>query len=415
MPARDRLTAAAVEAAKPRQKPYKLFDGGGLYLLVRPDGARWWRLKYRYAGTEKLLSLGTYPPRSLKAARKARDEAKGQLADKIDPSAQRKADKAARRSAAENTFEAVALEWYGKRSRTWAKTHAEKILARLKGQLFNQIGGEPIASLTGERLVRVLQTIERELTGETARRCRQYIDAVFRYAIQTHRTQANPTPHHEMLAPVKGGKFASITEPKAVGALVRAIRGYPGSPAVAAALKLAPLLFARPGELRGATWDELNLDAAEWRIVAERMKMRRPHLLPLSTQAVAILRGLQPLTGGERGPGVPRYVFPGERTVARPISENTLNAALRSLGYTKAQMTAHGFRHMASTLLHESGKFPSEVIERQLAHADRNKIRAVYNAAEYLAERRTMMQWWADRLDALATADNVVGLRTKSA
>lgn len=412
MPVKDKLTVAAIEAAKPREKPFKLFDGGGLYLLIRPDGARWWRLKYRYYGTEKLLSLGTYPTRSLKAARVARDAARQQLADGVDPSAKRQADKAARRSASENTFQAVALEWFGKRSRTWAPNHAEKILGRLKAQLFREIGTYPIATLTGEKLFRVLQSIEQKSTGETAKRCRQYMDAIFRYAIQTHRTAVNPTPHHETLAPVKGGKFASITEPKAIGALVRAMRGYRGSSSVAAALRLAPILFVRPGELRGATWDEMDLDAAEWRIPAERMKMRRPHLVPLSSQALAILRPLFAVTGAERAAGVPRYVFPGERTVVRPISENTLNAALRSLGYTKAQMTAHGFRHMASTLLHESGKFPSEVIERQLAHADRNKIRAVYNAAEYLAERRTMMQWWADRLDALAAEANAAGDRT---
>lgn len=408
MPARDLLTATAVDNAKPRQKPYKLFDGGGLYLLVQPSGSRWWRLKYRVDGTEKLISLGTYPPRTLKAARKARDEAKALIADGIDPSAKRQLDKAARRSARANTFEAVAREWHAKRSRVWAANHAKIVLRRLEKDVFPAIGNDPVAKLTGPTLSAMLAKIEERGVLESAHRIRQYLDAIFRYAIQTHRLSANPTPHAETLTPAAAGKFASITDPKGVGALMRAIRKYPGAPVTVAALKLAPLLFVRPGELRAAEWSEFDLDAAEWTIPAVRMKMRRPHIVPLSTQALAILRELHPLTG--RG----KFVFPSERGASRCLSANTLNVALRTLGYSQDQMTAHGFRHMASTLLHESRKWRSEVIERQLAHADKNSIRAVYNAAEYIEERKQMMQWWADRLDSLAGTENVVSLKARA-
>jgi integrase len=407
MASTDKLTATAVDGAKRREKPYKLFDGGGLYLIVKPDGARWWRLKYRLDGVEKLISLGTYPARSLKAARTARDAARALLIDGVDPSRKRQADRANRRSARENTFEAVAREWYGKRSRKWAASHAGKVMGRLVKHMFPSIGATPMGELTGAGLGHALQEIEQASTPSTAHRCRQYLDSICRYAMQTARIQSNPTPHSETLAAVVSRSFASITDPKGVGGLMRAIRGYQGAPMTVAALKLAPLLFVRPGELRAAQWSEMNLDAAEWLIPAERMKMRRAHLVPLSDQAVAILRDLRRLTGSSS------FVFPSERSPGRCMSENTLNAALRTLGYTKAQMTSHGFRHMASTMLNESRKFRGDVIERQLAHADRNAIRAVYNAAEYLDERKSMMQWWADRLDSLASANNVVAIKAR--
>ena len=405
MAAKDKLTAAAVEGAKRRQKPYKLFDGGGLYLLVKPDGARWWRLKYRVDGVEKLISIGTYPTRSLKAARAARDAAKDLLADGVDPSRQRQADRAARRTARENTFEAVAREWFGKRSKKWASSHADKVIGRLVKHVFPEIGSVPVSDLTGAGLGDLLKKIEQTGTSSTAHRCRQYVDSVCRYAIQTSRLQSNPTPHSEILAPIVSASYASITDPESVGGLMRAIRGYQGASITVAALKLAPLLFVRPGELRAAEWSDINLEAAEWKIPGERMKMGRAHLVPLSDQAAEVLQELKHLTGASR------YVFPSERSRGRCMSENTLNAALRSLGYSKEQMTGHGFRHMASTLLNESRKFRGDVIERQLAHVDRNSVRAVYNAAEYLAERKEMMQWWADRLDLLAAAKNVVSIR----
>jgi integrase len=407
MPVTDKLTATAIESARGHERPYKLFDGGGLYLLVKPDGARWWRLKYRFDGVEKLISLGTYPSRSLKAARSARDAAKKQLANGIDPSRQRQVERARRRSDRSNTFEAIALEWYSKRSRKWAVSHAAKVMGRLTKHVFPSIGSVPITDLSTASLGEALQGIERDSTASTAHRCRQYLDAICRYAIMTGRIQSNPTPHSETLGAVVSRSFASITNPKGVGGLMRAIRGYRGAPVTVAALKLAPLLFVRPGELRAAEWSEIDLEAAEWVIPAQRMKMRRAHLVPLSDQAVEILGTLHSLAGSGR------YVFPSERSPGRCMSENTLNAALRTLGYSKAQMTSHGFRHMASTLLNESKKFRSDVIERQLAHADRNAIRAVYNAAEYLDERRHMMQWWADRLDSLASADNVVSLKAR--
>ena len=405
MAAKDKLAATAVEAAKPLTKPYKMSDGAGLYLLVTPDGGRWWRLKYRIDGREKLISLGVYPATSLKAARKARDRAKEQLAIGIDPSEQRKADKAQRLVARRSTFEAVGREWFKSRSVAWADSNAEKILGRLENHLFPEIGSEPISKLTSPRLLEVLRKVEKESSVDTAHRVRQYTNAIFRYAIQTHRVQSNPTPHSEVLPPLTSARYASITDLKGVGALIRAIRAYPGAPSTRAALALAPLVFVRPGELRQAEWSEFDLSAAEWVIPSGRMKKRRTHIVPLSKQALAILLEQQKLTGDGQ------YVFPSERSHLRPISENTLNVALRAIGYSKEQMTAHGFRHMASTLLHESRKWRSEVIERQLAHADKNAIRAVYNAAEYLPERVEMMQWWADRLDTLAKADNVVNIK----
>ncbi len=402
----DKLTGAAVEGAKRRQKAYKLFDGGGLYLLVRPDGARWWRLKYRVDGVEKLISLGTYPARSLKAARTARDAAKNLLADGVDPSHRRRVDRAARRSALENTFEVVAREWYGKKSKKWVATHANKVIGRLTRHVFPEIGSVPVSELTGVRLGELLSKIEQKATVSTAHRCRQYLDSVSRYAIQTSRMNSNPTPHSETLTPVVSAHYASITDPVGVRGLLRSIRGYAGTAVTVAALSLAPLVFVRPGELRAAEWSEFNLEVAEWKIPAHRMKMGRAHLVPLSKQATIILTDLKRLTGAGR------YVFPSERGAGRCMSENTLNAALRSMGYSREQMTSHGFRHMASTLLNESRKFHGDVIERQLAHADRNSIRAVYNTAEYLNERREMMQWWANRLDSLAASDNVVNLKS---
>lgn len=418
------MTARAVEGAKPHTKPYKLFDGGGLYLLVRPDGGRYWRFKYRVDGTERLISLGVYPDVPLASrelvsrstgrkiaitgARELRDEARRLVRAGIDPSEQRKVEKANRRTAAENTFEVVAREWFAKKSRSWAVNNASKVLGRLEKDVFPRIGGDPISKLTGPKLLDVLRAVEERGAIESAHRIRQYINSTFRYAIQTHRVLANPTPHPETLTLPKRGKFASITDTKGVGALMRSIRGYQGTHVVAQALRLAPLVFVRPGEIRAAEWAEFNLDAAEWLIRPERTKMRRAHLVPLSAQALKILREIHRVTG------TGRYVFPSERTSQRPLSENTLNAALRSLGFSTEQMTAHGFRHMASTLLHESRKWRSEAIERQLAHADRNSIRAVYNAAEYYAERREMMQWWADRLDSLEQADNVLSFQVRA-
>jgi integrase len=334
---------------------------------------------------------------SLKLARQRRDELHALLEQGLDPSARRKEVKAARRTATASTFEAVAREWYGKRARSWARNHASKVLGRLNADLIPWLGATPIANITNKDLLSVLQRVEARGAVDSARRIRQNLELIFDYAEETgRRTGKNPTPRADVLeVPVKG-RFASITDPKGAGALLRAIRGYEGTLVTRIALQLAPLVFVRPGELRAAEWREIDLDAGEWRIPAERMKGRVAHFVPLSKQAVALLRTLKPLTGHGR------FVFPSERGGQRCMSANTLNAALRGLGLSKEQMTAHGFRHMASTLLNESGKWRGDAIERQMAHLPANTVRAVYNAAEHLPERRKMMDWWANHLDTLA-------------
>lgn len=396
-----KLTDIKIRALRLPKDAGKHFDGGGLFLLVTKKGRLYWRLKYRVDGREKQISLGVYPAVTLKTARRRRDKARELIAQRKDPSAERKLENAARRSATKNTFEAVAREWFVKKSPAWAKSNRRVILGRLEKDAFPWLGAQPISALTRDHLLSVLRRVEDRGAVESAHRLRQYIDAIFRYAIDTSRVPANPTPHPNALASPERGHFASITDARGIGGLVRAIRGYQGTLVTQCALKLAPLLFVRPGELRCAEWSEFDLDAAEWRIPAARMKMRVLHMVPLSKQAVAILRELQPLTGSGK------YVFPSERGRGRPMSANTLNAALRALGFSKDQMTAHGFRHMASTQLNDSGRWRADAIERQLAHGDPDNVRAIYNAAEYLPERRRMMQWWADRLDVLAASQTL--------
>jgi integrase len=405
----NKLTDTAIRAAIASGRPAKLFDGHGLYLLVHPPKPPYWRQKYYYADKEKLISHGVYPRVTLKMARKRLSDAKDLLEEGIDPSLHRKAAKAARRSAAENTFEALAREWYGKRSKAWAANHSDKVLGRLTKDVFPWLGATPIANLTSKDLLATLERVEKRGAADTARRIRQNLELIFDYAKETERLAGeNPTPKADTLEmPVKG-KFASITDPKGVGVLIKALRNYQGTLVTRVALQLAPLVFVRPGELRAAEWNEFDLDAGEWRIPATRMKMKVAHFVPLPRQAVALLRELHPLTG--RG----RFLFPSERGSQRPMSGNTLNAALRGLGFTKEQMTTHGFRHLASTLLNESGKWRPDAIERQMAHAPRNQVRAAYNAAEHLPERKKMMQWWADYLDGLA-AEKIVNMRRKSA
>ena len=408
----EKLTATVVLKAKPRAKPYKLFDGRGLYLQVASDGRRYWRYKYRIDGKEKLLSLGVYPDVPLashervdkvtgqrmwvKGARELHEEARILLRSGIDPSRHRKQQKAANRLASSNTFEAIAKEWLRRKAPTWGDSHARIIKRRLENDAFPAIGSEPVAALTGPRLLEVLRKIESRGAIDTAHRVRQYMDAIFRYAVHGQLLGTNPTPHPEVLTSRTPERFASITDPAEIGKLLLAIDGYQGTQTVRLALQIAPHVFVRPGELRTAEWAEIDLEQAEWIIPASKMKARRPHLVPLSVQVVELLAEQRRFTGAGQ------FVFPGERTRKRPISNNTLLAALRTLGYSKEQMTPHGFRHMASTLLYESREFRTEVIERQLAHADKNTVRAVYNLAEYLHERRQMMQWWSDKLVALA-------------
>jgi integrase len=401
------LNPSAVANAKPQVKPYKLADERGLFLMVRPNGSRWWRFKYRRPGTHKenLLSLGVYPDVSLRKARERRDEARRLLADGIDPGDKRKAEA----SAGAETFEAIAREWFAKHSPNWARGHSSKIIRRLELDVFPWIGSKPIASITAPDVLAVLRRIESRGVIETAYRAKTNIGQVMRYAIATGRANLDPTPSlRGAIAPSPERHHATITDPDRIGELLRAIDAYAGDYTTRAALLLASLSFVRPGELRGAEWAEFDLDKAEWRIPAERMKMRAPHIVPLASQAVAILRDLQPLTGSGR------YLFPSVRTRARPMSENTVNAALRRMGFDKGTMTGHGFRSMASTLLNEQG-WHRDAIERQLAHAERDAVRAAYNYAEHLPERRKMMQAWANYLDGLRTAPHkVVPIRRKA-
>lgn len=408
------LTDTALRSAKPQAKTVKLFDGGGLYLEISPAGGKWWRWKYRYGGKEKRLSFGVYPDASLKSARQKREAARQQLAVDIDPGQARKAEKLAQAGA--ESFEAIAREWYAKFSPGWAPSHGDKILRRLERDVFPWLRQRAIAEVKAQDLLPMLRRIESRGALETAHRAKQYCGQVFRYAVATGRAERDPTGDLRGALPSPKRKHhASILEPKRIGALLRAIDGYQGFFVTKSALRLAPLVFVRPGELRQAQWGEIDFDKAEWRIPAARMKMREQHIVPLSRQAVEILRELEPLTNHEivAKPNTPRFVFPSTRSRERAMSNNAVLAALRRMGYTTEEMTGHGFRSMASTLLHEEG-WNHQVIERQLAHAERNAVSAAYNFAEHLPERRKMMQAWADYLDALKARADVIPLFKKA-
>lgn len=388
------LSATAVKQAKPREKTYKLFDERGLYLQITPKGGKRWRLKYRFDGKEKLLSLGLYPDVSLKEAQDKRDEARKQVSAGVDPSEARKAEKIALAGA--DSFEAVAREWHAKFSANWSEGHIEKIIRRFEKDVFPWLGKKSVGQVTAPELLSCLRRIEARGALETAHRAKQNCGQVFRYAIATGRADRDPSQDlNGALPPVKAKHHASITEPKRIGELLRAIDGYKGAYTTLCALKLAPLLFVRPGELRRAEWVHIDVANKEWRIPAEKMKMKTaPHIIPLCTQAIEIINDLRPLTGNGK------YLFPSIRTRNRPMSENTVLAALRRLGYESGEMTGHGFRSMASTILNEQG-WNRDAIERQLAHMERDSVRAAYNYAEHLPERRDMMQAWADYLDKL--------------
>jgi len=395
------LTDTALRAAKPRGKPYKLFDERGLYIVVSPQGGRWWRFKYRYQGREKLLSLGVYPDVPLALARERREECRKLVARGIDPSVKRKIERDARA----DTFEAVAREWLALQRKAWSENTFDKKLGWLEDFIFPHLGEYPIATVTTQDLYRTLKRVEARGHNETAHRVRSTAGKVLRYAVVTGRAERDVSVDLQgALAPVVTTHRASITDPRRIGDLLRAIHAYRGrGPFTSeAALKLLPLLFVRPGELRGAEWSEFDLDSEnpEWRIPAARMKMNEEHLVPLSRQAVAILKQLYPYTG------TGRYVFPSLRGGHRPISENTLNVALRTMGYSGDQITAHGFRAMASTRVNEMSYAP-DLIELQLAHAERNDSRAAYNRAKRIPERRKMMQDWADYLDGLHAEENI--------
>lgn len=397
------LTETAVKAAKPAEKPRKLFDERGLYLFVPPTGARLWRLKYRLAGKEKLLALGAYPEISLKRARERREEARKLIAEGIDPAVKKKAE----REASAETFGAIATEWLQlqsqkRKGRTLKKY--EWLLEHCK-----RLGSQPIRTITPPEILAVCRRLEEQGKHETAHRARAFVGRIMRFAVSTGRADRDVSADlHGALAPVVVTNHPAINEPKRIGELLRAIDGYQGQPSTGYALKLAPLTFVRPGELRGARWSEFELDgdSPQWRIPAERMKMAEQHIVPLSHQTVALLRELHAISGdGE-------YLFPSLRSSKRPISDNTINAALRRLGYSADEMTGHGFRAMASTCLNEQGWHP-DLIELQLAHAERDKVRAAYNRAERLAERRKMMQAWADYLDGLKAKGSIVAINSK--
>lgn len=402
------LTNTAIRNAKPGPKAVRLFDGGGLYLEVAPSGGKWWRLKYRFGGKEKRLSLGVYPDVSLAQARERRDEARKMLAQGLDPGEVRKAEKSESVEQT-NTFEAVAREWHAKFSPSWVVSHSGRILRRLEKDVFPWIGSRPIREIMAPELLETLRRIEARGALETAHRALQNCGQVFRYAVATGRADRDPSGDLRGALPPSNKKHhASLTDPKDIAALLRSLDTYSGHHVTRCALKLAPLVFVRPGELRHAEWSEIDFEAAEWRIPAAKMKMREKHIVPLSRQAVAVLREIQPLTGAGR------YVFPSARSKARPMSENAVTAALRRMGYTSDEMTGHGFRSLACTLLNEMG-WHKDAIERQMAHAERNSVRAAYNFAEHLPERRRMMASWADYLDQLKAGGKVIPLHREQA
>jgi integrase len=396
------LTDTTIRSAKPSQKPVKLSDGGGLYLLIQTHGAKLWRLAYRFGGKQKTLALGVYPTVTLAEARGGRDAARKILATGFDPSVKRRLDK----QSAAVTFRVVGEELLDKFKR---EGRAPRTLAKTRWLLefaFADLGNRPVGQIIAPEMLLLLRRIEARGKYETARRLRSTCGMVFRYAIATGRAERDPsTDLRGAITTPKVNHRPAILKPSAIGALLRSIDGFEGHATTALALRLTPLLFVRPGELRHAEWKEVDLDNAEWRIPAEKMKMRLPHRVPLSRQALAILRELRPITGNSR------WLFPSVRTLARPISENTLNAALRRLGYRSDEMTAHGFRSMAATRLNEMGRWSPDAIERQLAHKEPNAVRHAYtHGAEYWSERVAMMQTWADYLDELRLAGKLIQL-----
>ncbi|WP_035076175.1 tyrosine-type recombinase/integrase [Maridesulfovibrio zosterae] len=393
------LTVKQIQAAKPKKKLYRLGDSNGLCLEVTPSGTKLWRYRYRFNGKEKMMAIGSFPATSLKEARDKRDEQRKILERGINPSEYKKDQRAA--VSGENEFESIAREWHTKFKNTWTAGHAQTIIKRLELNCFPWIGKMVVSEIEPPDILKVLRRIESRGALETAHRVRSILGQVLRYAVATGRATRDATSDLKgALPPVKHKHMATITDPKEIGPLLNNIDEYQGSTMTKCALQLAPLVFVRPGELRHGEWDEIDLDTAEWRIPAGKMKARRPHIVPLSRQALEVLFELKPLTGDGK------YLFPSIRSKLYPMSENTVNGALRRLGYTKEELTGHGFRSMASTNLNENGWKP-DVIERQLAHVEGNSVRAAYNHADYLPERRKMMQWWADYLDALKNGEEI--------
>jgi len=400
------LTDMEIRTAKPGARLVKFSDGDGLQLWLMPDGAKRWRFAYRLAGLQKVLAIGVYPATGLREAREARDAAKRLLADGQDPAIAKKLAKAAKAAANANTFEAIAAELLDKKRR---EAKAEKTLSKLEWLLSlarPAIGPRPITEITAPEVLAVLRGVESRGTHETAHRLRATIGEVFRIAVATGRAESDPTGALKgaLTAPTVNHR-AAIIEPKAFGGLLRALAGYDGAPETRAALELLALTFVRPGELRAAEWAEFDLDAGVWAIPAEKMKMKRPHRVPLAPRAVAILRELQASTGGGK------YLFPSIRSTTRCMSENTINAALRRLGFAQDEMTGHGFRSAASSMLNESGLWNADAIERQLAHVDNDSVRRAYARADFWEERVRMMAWWAERCEEMRRGGVVIPLR----
>ena len=388
------LTELAIRKAKPTEKPQKLFDGGGLYLEVPPRGNKRWRLKYRYQGKEKLLSLGLYPAITLSEARVRRDEAKRLLAHDIDPSQERKATQAAKFASESGRFEVVAREWFSKFQSQWAESHTKVTMQRLERDVFPWLGNRPITEITAPEVLETLNRIVDRGSIETAHRVRSLISQVFRYGIATNRVSHDVTTGLlGALPPSPENHLAAILDPKRLGQVLRMFDAYPGGLVVRCALQLTPLLFVRPGELRTMQWVDVDLDAKEWKFILSKTKQH--HITPLATQSIAILKEIQPLTG--RG----KYVFPSARTPQRPMSNGGITSALRAMGLDGDEVTGHGFRATARTLLDEVLKYRPDWVEAQLGHNVRDPLGRSYNRTTFLPERREMMQAWGDYLDQL--------------
>ena len=402
----DKLTAAQVRNTKPGDSVKRLPDGGGMRLVIEKEadgGRKWWRLDYRFARKQKTISLGVYPAVSLKEAREERDKAKRMIREGTDPSVHRQMQKMAM---VENNFETIARDWYAKHLHTWSESHGSRTLVRLEKDVFPWIGARPINQVTPPELLAVLKRIQSRGALETAHRVRSIAGQIFRYAVANGLAERDPSQDiRGALPPSKGKHHASITDPSRIGQLMKDIHSYLGSPITRCALQLSALTFCRPGEIRQAEWSEFDIDQAIWRIPADKMKMKAPHLVPLSKQVLELLEELRPLSGKSQ------YLFPSVRSRKQCMSANTVNSALRRLGYSNDQMTAHGFRSMASTRLNEMS-WNHDAIERQLAHAERDQVRSAYNYAQHLDIRAEMMQHWADYLDGIRTGDNVVSIRS---
>lgn len=400
------ITAIEIKKAQPREKPYKLSDGKGLFIMVNPTGSKYWRMSYRYGGKQKTLALGVYPEVSLADARHKCNEARKLLQNDIDPSDVKRAKKLAKTEAQENSFQALALEWFEKQKPHWSSHHIERVNRMLHKELFPHIGKRPISDITSPDLLSCLRRVESRGAIETAHRVKQVAGQVFRYAVASGKAERDPSADlKDALSTPTKSHFAAITDPKEVGKLLITLDAYQGTPEVTTALKLAPLLFCRPTELRHMEWEEINWEKQEWHIPGEKMKTKQEHIVPLCTQAIEALEGLLQLTGHRQ------YAFPSPRSPRRPMSDNAVLSALRRLGITKDQMTGHGFRAMARTLLDEELGYRMEWIECQLAHTVKDANGRAYNRTTYLRQRKEMMQHWADYLDNLkaeALSANVI-------